>query len=253
VGIDLTDITKTYQMGDAELRVLKGITLKIASGELCSIMGPSGSGKSTLMNVLGCLDAPTSGRYLLDEQDVSALPPDELALVRNRTIGFVFQSYNLIERTTAIDNVMMPMVYAGVPAAERRERAAAALGALGLAGRFEHMPNQLSGGQQQRVAIARAIVMRPSLILADEPTGALDTRASIALMEVFQRLNSDLGITIVIVTHEPMIAEHTRRIIRLLDGRLSGDETVRKPKTASSGIHRGGQARFPVRRKAGVS
>jgi putative ABC transport system ATP-binding protein len=228
MGIELQQITKTYVTGDTELHVLKGISLLIENGEICSIMGPSGSGKSTLMNIIGCLDAPTGGRYLLDGQDISALPNDALARVRNRTIGFVFQSYNLIPRTTALDNVVMPMVYSGVPTAERTERAAAALSALGLASRMHHMPNALSGGQQQRVAIARAIVMRPSLILADEPTGALDSRASLELMAILQQLNARLGITMVIVTHEPMIAAQTGRIIRMIDGQISGDDKLRR-------------------------
>jgi putative ABC transport system ATP-binding protein len=233
MGIELREISKTYVIGDGELQALSRISFSVDDGELCAIMGPSGSGKSTLMNILGCLDAPTSGRYLLDGEDVSTLPRDVLAHVRNRKIGFIFQSYNLIERTSALDNVALPMLYAGVPAAERQERALAALTAMGLAERMHHMPNELSGGQQQRVAIARAIVMRPSLILADEPTGALDSRSSLAMMEIFQRLNHELGITIVIVTHEPMIAQHTRRVFRLLDGRLSADQVVRRPKDAA--------------------
>ncbi len=224
MAIELREITKTYDVGHTALRVLKGISLTIADGELCAIMGPSGSGKSTLMNMIGCLDTPTSGDYYLDGQDVATLDDDALARVRNRKIGFVFQSYNLIARTTALENVQMPMLYAGVPPAERRERAEAALAAMGLTGRMDHMPNELSGGQQQRVAIARAIVMRPSLILADEPTGALDSHRSLEMMEIFQRLNDDLGITVVIVTHEPDIAAHTRRIIRLHDGSIASDQ-----------------------------
>ena len=253
MAIELREITKTYVTGDTTLPVLKGISLTIDDGELCAIMGPSGSGKSTLMNMIGCLDAPTSGQYLLDGQDVSTLEGDVLAQVRNRKIGFVFQSYNLIERTTALDNVALPMLYAGVPAEERKERALAALAAMGLSSRIDHMPNELSGGQQQRVAIARAIVMRPSLILADEPTGALDSRASLEMMEIFQRLNQDLGITIVIVTHEPLIAEHTRRIVRLLDGRLSGDEPVRRAKIAGDELHRRAPVLLPIRRRTTTS
>jgi putative ABC transport system ATP-binding protein len=247
--VELTEITKTYLAGETPLPVLKGITLRIGDGELCSIMGPSGSGKSTLMNVIGCLDVPTSGRYLLDGQDVSLLVGDELARVRNRKIGFVFQSYNLVQRTTALENVMLPMVYAGVPAEEREERALAALTAMGLAGRTGHMPNQLSGGQQQRVAIARAIVMRPSLLLADEPTGALDSHASLEMMEIFQRLNADLGITVVIVTHEPLIAEHTQRILRLLDGELRSDDAVLRPKDAAAELRQAAPALLPIRRR----
>src|SRR5437763_14026638 len=210
--IEIRDITKTYQTGDLALQVLKGISFTIADGELCAIMGPSGSGKSTLMNVIGCLDTPTDGSYLLDGQDVSTLDENELARVRNQKIGFVFQSYNLVKRTTALDNVQLPMLYAGVPPEERRQRAVDALESLGLGDRLDHKPNELSGGQQQRVSIARALVMRPSLILADEPTGALDSRSAVEVMEIFQRLNGELGITVVFVTHEPDIAEYTARI-----------------------------------------
>jgi putative ABC transport system ATP-binding protein len=232
------------------LPILKGIALTIESGELCAIMGPSGSGKSTLMNVIGCLDTPTSGGYLLDGEDIAALSDDALARVRNRKIGFVFQSYNLIPRTSALDNVQLPMLYAGVPAQERRTRAETALAALGLATRMRHMPNALSGGQQQRVATARAIVMRPSLILADEPTGALDSRSSLEMIDIFQRLNARLGITIVIVTHEPEIAEHTRRIVRILDGRINADEVVRQPKVAADELHRRTPILLPIRKPA---
>jgi putative ABC transport system ATP-binding protein len=252
MGIELREITKTYVTGLTDLQVLKRISTTIETGELCAIMGPSGSGKSTLMNIIGCLDTPTTGRYLLDGQDVSTLQNDELARVRNRKIGFVFQSYNLVEHTTAIDNVALPMLYAGVPEQERRERAFAALDAMGLAARVTHMPNELSGGQQQRVAVARAIVMRPSLILADEPTGALDSRSSLEMMEIFQRLNVELGITIVIVTHEPLIAEHTRRILRILDGQLNADETVRGSKSATSELRRSARVLLPIRRRLGA-
>jgi putative ABC transport system ATP-binding protein len=255
MGIELRQITKTYFTGASELQVLRSLSLTIGDGELCSIMGPSGSGKSTLMNVIGCLDTPTSGRYLLDGEDVSTLSGDTLASFRNRKIGFVFQSYNLVERTTALDNVALPMLYAGVEAEERLERASAALAAMGLTARSGHMPNELSGGQQQRVAIARAIVMRPSLLLADEPTGALDSHASLEMMEIFQRLNHDLGITVVIVTHEPTIAEHTNRILHLLDGSLSGDERVRDAKVAADEIRGHAPALLAIRhrRRAGDS
>jgi len=249
MGIELQRITKAYVTGETQLQVLKSISLAIADGELCAIMGPSGSGKSTLMNIIGCLDAATSGRYLLDGEDVATLSGDTLAEFRNRKIGFVFQSYNLVERTTALDNVALPMLYAGVAAEERQERAAAALAAMGLTSRAGHMPNELSGGQQQRVAIARAIVMRPSLILADEPTGALDSHSSLEMMEIFQRLNQDLGITVVIVTHEAMIAEHTARILRLLDGSLSGDERLRSSKVAAGELYGHAPTLLPIRRR----
>ena len=248
MAIELREVTKVYEVGGAPLRVLDNISLTIPDGELCAVMGPSGSGKSTLMNMIGCLDTPTSGVYTFDGEDLSALDDDALARVRNRKIGFVFQSYNLVRRTTALDNVQLPMLYAGVPPAERRRRATAALRALGLADRGHHMPNELSGGQQQRVAIARALVMRPKLILADEPTGALDSRSSLEMMAIFQRLNREMGVTIVIVTHEPEIAAHTRRILRLHDGTLSADEIVRRPKIAADALGKRAPLRLPVRR-----
>jgi putative ABC transport system ATP-binding protein len=246
MSIELHGITKTYQTGQMSLTVLKGITFTIGDGELCAIMGPSGSGKSTLMNMIGCLDTPTDGRYLLDGQDVAALDENELASVRNRKIGFVFQSYNLVKRTTALDNVQLPMLYAGVPAEERRQRAVDALEAVGLGDRLDHKPNELSGGQQQRVSIARSLVMRPTLILADEPTGALDSRSAVEVMDIFQRLNAELGITVVFVTHEPDIAEYTQRIIRIRDGYLGADERVEDQRNAAAELERRVVVPFPT-------
>lgn len=244
--IELSEITKTYQTGTMDLKVLKGVSFTIDDGELCAIMGPSGSGKSTLMNVIGCLDTPTDGKYLLDGQDVSTLDENELARVRNRKIGFVFQSYNLVKRTSALDNVQLPMLYAGVPPAERHARAVDALEAVGLGDRLDHKPNELSGGQQQRVSIARALVMRPTLILADEPTGALDSRSAVEVMDIFQRLNGELGITVVFVTHEPDIAEYTNRIIRIRDGYLGADERVEAQKNAADELERRIVVPFPM-------
>ena len=246
MSIELHNITKIYQTGGGELPVLKGISFTIADGELCAIMGPSGSGKSTLMNMIGCLDTPTDGQYLLDGQDVAALDENELASVRNRKIGFVFQSYNLVKRTTAIDNVQLPMLYAGVPPEERRRRATDALEAVGLGDRLDHKPNELSGGQQQRVSIARSLVMRPTLILADEPTGALDSRSAVEVMDIFQRLNAELGITVVFVTHEPDIAEYTHRIIRIRDGYLGADERVEHQRNAAAELERRVVVPFPT-------
>jgi putative ABC transport system ATP-binding protein len=244
--IELHEITKTYETGQMSLTVLKGITFTIADGELCAIMGPSGSGKSTLMNMIGCLDTPTDGRYLLDGQDVAALDENELASVRNRKIGFVFQSYNLVQRTTALDNVQLPMLYAGVSPEERRQRAVDALEAVGLGDRLDHKPNELSGGQQQRVSIARSLVMRPTLILADEPTGALDSRSAVEVMDIFQRLNAELGITVVFVTHEPDIADYTQRIIRIRDGYLGADERVDEQRNAAAELERRVVVPFPT-------
>lgn len=220
--IALANIVKTYQMGDNVVAALDGITLDIREGEFTAIMGPSGSGKSTLMNILGCLDRPTSGSYLLDSNEVSTLTDDELALTRNKKIGFVFQNFNLLPRITAIENVALPLVYAGVEAKERRQRSAAALASVGLEKRMEHLPNELSGGQRQRVAIARALVNEPSIIMADEPTGALDTKSGEEVMEIFQTLNS-YGRTIILVTHEPDIAAHAKRVIHVRDGLIVRD------------------------------
>ena len=220
--IVLQRVTKSYQMGTQSVHALRGITFGVAEGDFVAIMGASGSGKSTLMNILGCLDLPDRGRYLLDGVDVRYLEDDELALIRNRKIGFVFQSYNLVSRTSALKNVELPLVYAGVRQKERRERAFGALRRVGLADRVDHLPSELSGGQQQRVAIARALVSDPAVVLADEPTGNLDSQSSAEVLEVFTSLNAE-GRTIVIITHEAEIADRARRIIRLRDGRIVED------------------------------
>lgn len=222
--IRLEDVHKTYLMGDVEVHALRGVSLTIGAGEFVAIMGTSGSGKSTMMNIVGCLDRPTRGTYIIDGQDVSALTKDELADLRLQKIGFVFQGFNLLSRTSALENVELPMLYAGVEAGERRERAKEALASVGLAGREQNHPNQLSGGQQQRVAIARALVNNPALILADEPTGALDSRTSIEVMEIFQRLNRERGITLVLVTHEQDIAEYADRRVVFKDGVIQSAE-----------------------------
>jgi putative ABC transport system ATP-binding protein len=224
--IDAHDLVKTYKMGEIEVHALQGVSMQIYAGELASIMGPSGSGKSTLMNIVGCLDQATSGVYLLDGVDVNKLKDNQLAVIRNRKIGFVFQSFNLLRRTSAIENVEQPLIYAGVSGRQRHDRAAAALDAVGLGDRLTHHANELSGGQQQRVAIARAIVTQPSLILADEPTGNLDSKSGEEIMCLFQRLNEDSGITVIFVTHDQRIAMHTRRIIRIADGLITRDAPV---------------------------
>jgi putative ABC transport system ATP-binding protein len=224
MSIQLVNVSKTYRMGAIEVAALRGVSLEIRDGELVAIIGPSGSGKSTLMNILGCLDVPTSGSYRLDGEEVGRLNDDQLAAVRNKKIGFVFQQFNLLARTSAVQQVELPMVYAGVR--DRRVRALAALEAVGLSDRAQHKPTELSGGQQQRVAIARALVNEPSIILADEPTGALDTSTSIEIMAIFQRLNRERGLTVIFVTHEPDIAYHTQRIIHLRDGLITVDEPV---------------------------
>jgi putative ABC transport system ATP-binding protein len=220
--LELENITKVYKAGQTEVLALRGISCRIESGEMVSITGPSGSGKSTLMNIIGCLDKPTSGRYLLDGTEVSELNDNQLAGIRNRKIGFVFQSFNLLSRTTALANVELPLIYGG--ASNRRQRALQVLESVGLAHRVTHRPSELAGGEQQRVAIARALVSNPSLILADEPTGNLDTRTSQEIMAIFKQLNEQ-GMTIVLVTHEPDIAAYTRRTIKLRDGQI--EEGVR--------------------------
>ena len=230
--IDVRDIYKTYQMGEHEVRALAGVSLTIYPGELVAIMGPSGSGKSTLMNVLGCLDQPTAGSYRLDGVDVEQMKEDELAAVRNRKIGFVFQSFNLLRHTSAIDNVEQPMIYAGVSAKDRRARATEALESVGLGTRLKHFSSELSGGQQQRVAIARSLVNNPAIILADEPTGNLDSKSGAEIMCLFQTLSREKGITVIFVTHDPRIADHCKRIIRIADGLITGDDLVAEQRDA---------------------
>ena len=222
VVLDVRDVTKVYGEGETAVHALQGISLTVARGDYVAVMGASGSGKSTLMNILGCLDVPTEGTYLLDGVDVSRLSDRQLALVRNRRIGFVFQSFNLIPRTTALANVELPLAYAGLRASQRRARAKAALSMVGLSDRAGHEPNQLSGGQQQRVAVARALVTAPALVLADEPTGNLDTQSSADVLAVLDRLNRS-GRTIMLITHEDEVARHARRLIRLVDGRVVSD------------------------------
>ena len=230
--IEIKDLVKDYKLGELPVHVLKGISFDIQRGDFVSIMGPSGSGKSTLMNILGCLDKPTSGSYSLDGIPVARLSRDELAGIRNKKIGFVFRQFNLLARTAAVENVELPLMYTDVPARERHDRAMKALAAVGLTGREDHQPSQLSGGQQQRVAIARSLVNDPKIILADEPTGALDSRTSIEIMAIFQRLNHDDGITMIVVTHDPDIATYSNRNIHFKDGRLQLDERIEHPRDA---------------------
>jgi putative ABC transport system ATP-binding protein len=222
--IDIRNIVKIYDVGDIQVRALDGVTVAVDQSEFVAVMGPSGSGKSTFMNLLGCLDTPTSGQYILSGQDVGRLDRDERAEIRNREIGFVFQGFNLLSRATAVENVELPLLYDGVPPRERRSKAMAALRQVGLGGREAHHPNQLSGGEQQRVAIARALVKGAPIILADEPTGNLDTKTSVEIMELFVKLNQESGITLVLVTHEPDIAAYARRTLRFRDGHLMSDE-----------------------------
>jgi putative ABC transport system ATP-binding protein len=230
--IRLQRIYKTYRMGDIEVPALRGVSLEIARGEFVAVMGPSGSGKSTMMNIIGCLDRPTKGQYFLEGIDVSKVDKAGLADIRNKRVGFVFQSFNLVPRTSSLENVELPLVYAGVGTADRLRRARQTLAEVGLADRERSMPNQLSGGQQQRVALARALVNNPSILLADEPTGALDTRTSVEVMEIFQRLNRERNLTILVVTHEPDIAQYADRIIYFRDGRIHRDVSVENRRDA---------------------
>jgi putative ABC transport system ATP-binding protein len=226
--IDIRDITKTYDMGEEKVHALSGVTLGVERGEYVAIMGPSGSGKSTLMNLIGCLDTPSSGSYILNGREVATMTDDELAAIRNQEIGFVFQTFNLLPRTSALQQVELPLVYSGLPRKERRERAVKALAAVNLADRMGHQPSEMSGGQRQRVAIARALINDPSILLADEPTGNLDSQTGIEIMALFDQLNSR-GNTIVLVTHEEDIAAHARRIVRLRDGKIRDDGPNDRP------------------------
>lgn len=229
--VELRDVTKVYRLGSVEVRALRGVRLQIEPGEFVAIMGPSGSGKSTLLNIVGCLDRPTDGAYLLEGQDTRYLSDDALSEVRNRKVGFVFQTFNLLPRLTALQNVELPLLYAGVPRAERRRRAAELLARVGLADRLYHRPRELSGGQQQRVAVARALANHPAIVLADEPTGNLDSRSGEEVLALFQELNQ-VGVTIALVTHDREVAEHARRIVTLRDGRVVRDEPVGSPRDA---------------------
>jgi putative ABC transport system ATP-binding protein len=226
--IEARNISKVYSFGDVDLHALGGVSASIEKGEFVAVMGPSGSGKSTFMNILGCLDKPTDGAYLIEGTDTKELSRDELAEVRNQELGFVFQGFNLLSRTSALENVELPLLYSGLTAKDRHDRAREALKAVGLEGREGHHPNQLSGGQQQRVAIARALVNRAPIILADEPTGNLDTKTSAEIMDLFVKLNAESGITVILVTHEPDIAAYSRRIIRFKDGKIVSDEEIKR-------------------------
>ena len=231
--IQLDHIHKTYTMGDVDVHALRGVSLTIREGEFVAIMGASGSGKSTTMNILGCLDRPTRGTYVLDGEDVSEMSKDERADIRCQKIGFVFQGFNLLSRTSALENVELPMLYLGVDTAQRHQRAMGALAAVGLEGREQNHPNQLSGGQQQRVAVARSLVNNPALILADEPTGNLDSRTAVEVMEIFQRLNRERGITLVLVTHEPDIAQYAQRVVVFKDGKIKKDYQIEEQRDAA--------------------
>jgi len=225
--IRLENVYKTYDLGEIQVQALRGVSLEIHEGEFVAVMGPSGSGKSTIMNILGCLDRPTKGHYYLDGVDVSGMSKSELAHIRNRKLGFVFQQFNLLARTSAVENVELPTVYAGISPEERTKRAMESLTRVGLADRAGHHPSQLSGGQQQRVAIARGLVNRPAILLADEPTGNLDSRTSVEIMDIMQTLNNEQGLTIVLVTHEPDIAQYAKRTLEFRDGKLRRDNMVR--------------------------
>jgi putative ABC transport system ATP-binding protein len=231
--IRLESIFKTYDLGEIQVHALRGVSLEIYPGEFVAVMGASGSGKSTLMNIIGCLDKPTRGRYFLDGKDVSGLTKKELAKIRSQKLGFVFQQFNLLSRTSALENVELPTIYAGIPIQERERRAREALQRVGLAEREGHFPSQLSGGQQQRVAIARALVNNPSLLLADEPTGNLDSRTSVEIMDIFQKLNDEHGLTVVIVTHEPDIAQYAKRALEFRDGKMKTDVVIQNRSIAS--------------------
>jgi putative ABC transport system ATP-binding protein len=233
--IDIRDITKVYQMGQEQVHALSGVNLGVDRGEYVAIMGPSGSGKSTLMNLIGCLDTPTSGSYVLNGREVARMTDDELAAIRNQEIGFVFQTFNLLPRTNALQQVELPLVYSGLSRKDRRERAVKALEAVGLADRMNHMPNEMSGGQRQRVAIARALINDPSILLADEPTGNLDSQTGAEIMALFDQLNQR-GNTIVLVTHEEDIAAHARRIVRLLDGKIRDDHPSDRHRPATPAV-----------------
>jgi putative ABC transport system ATP-binding protein len=232
--ISLKDVHKIYKTGDIEVHALRGVSLEVKRGEFVAVMGPSGSGKSTMMNLIGCLDRPTSGTYILDGVDVSTMSKNQRADTRNTKIGFVFQSFNVIPRTSAVANVELPMIYAGVTPAERRERARKALASLGLEQKENSLPNQLSGGQQQRVALARALASNPAIILADEPTGALDTKTADEIMRIFRQLNEERHMTIVLVTHEPDIAVHAKRLVRFRDGEIQEDRPITHKDDAAS-------------------